>query len=104
AGLLHRRRTHVGTDAEGALAGAGEDDGPDVTPSLELIPDPPQLRVGLSIEGVQHVLPVDRDPGHVAVLPVVDPAQLPVSLARAVTAGSSCRPSSASTSRVCSPS
>src|SRR3989442_1228243 len=54
-------RAHVRADAEGALAGAGQDDDPDVTVGLDPRPDLAQLILGRGTQGVEYAGAIDRD-------------------------------------------
>ena len=56
---------HIRAGREGALARAGEHDDAHVAIALDLAPDLLQLALGLSVDGVEHLRPVDGDAGDV---------------------------------------
>ena len=57
---------HVAAGAEGALAGAGDDDDADLGVGAGVLDGLPHLGQGLAGEGVHHVRAVDGDPGGAA--------------------------------------
>jgi hypothetical protein len=84
---------HVGAGAECAVTGACEDHQPDVTVGLDLLPYTLKFPFGGSIDRVEDLGPVDRDPSDVIAEREMDRHQATGSVAR--------MPSSASTSSVC---